>query len=75
MKSRPKFGRKLQRGDRVRAEHARRLDHEGALDDALKNTAVNHLLRPYQPNFSRARYLNPRAAKFSHYVGPNSRFR
>ena len=38
MKSRPKLGRKVQRGDRVRAEHARRLDQERALDDALKNT-------------------------------------
>ena len=38
MKSRPKLGRKLQRGDRGRAEHARRLDQEEALDDALKNT-------------------------------------
>jgi hypothetical protein len=38
MKSRPKLGRTLQRGDRVRAENARRLDQEGALDDALKNT-------------------------------------
>jgi len=38
MKSRPKLGRKLQRGDRGRAEHTRRLDQEEALDDALKNT-------------------------------------
>ena len=38
MKSRPKPGRKQQRDDRVRAKHARRLDQEGALDDALKNT-------------------------------------
>lgn len=38
MKSRPKLGRKLQRGDRGRAEHSRRLDQEEALDDALKNT-------------------------------------
>jgi len=38
MKSRHKLGRKLQRGDRVRVEHARRLDQEEALDDALKNT-------------------------------------
>ena len=38
MKSRPKLGRKLQRGDRDRAEHARRLDQEEALDGALKNT-------------------------------------
>ena len=38
MKSRPKLRRKLQRGDRDRADHARRLDQEEALDDALKNT-------------------------------------
>ena len=38
MKSRPKLGRKLQRADRDRAEHARRLDQEEALDDALKST-------------------------------------
>ena len=38
MKSRPKLGRKLQRADRDRAEHARRLDQEEALDEALKNT-------------------------------------
>jgi hypothetical protein len=38
MKSRPKLGRKLQRGDRDRAKHARRLYQEEALDDALKNT-------------------------------------
>lgn len=36
MKSRPKLGRKRQRGDR--AEYARRLDQEEALDDALKDT-------------------------------------
>jgi hypothetical protein len=38
MKSRHKLGRKLQRGERFRVEHARRLDQEEALDDALKNT-------------------------------------
>src|SRR5215472_16969747 len=38
MKTRPKLGRKLHRGDRGRAEHAPRLDQEEALDDALKNT-------------------------------------
>jgi hypothetical protein len=38
MKSRPKLGRKLQRGVRVHAKHARRLDQEEALDDALENT-------------------------------------
>src|SRR5215469_7732820 len=38
MKSRPKLGREPQRGDRDRAEHARRLNQEEALDDALKNT-------------------------------------
>jgi hypothetical protein len=38
MKSRPKLGRKLQRGDRDRAEPVRRLDQEEALDDALMNT-------------------------------------
>ncbi len=38
MKSRPKLGRKPQRSNRGRAEHARRLDLEEALDDALKNT-------------------------------------
>jgi hypothetical protein len=38
MKSRPKLGRKPQRGDRDRAEHAWRLNQEEALDDALKNT-------------------------------------
>ena len=38
MKSRPKLGSRLQRGDRDRAEHARRVDQEKVLDDALKNT-------------------------------------
>jgi hypothetical protein len=38
IKSRPKPGRKLQRGDRAHAEHARRLDQEKALDNALENT-------------------------------------
>jgi hypothetical protein len=38
MKNQPKLGRKPHRGDRGRAEHARRLDQEEALDDALKNT-------------------------------------
>jgi hypothetical protein len=38
MKNRPKLRRKPHRGDRGRAEHARRLDQEEALDDALKNT-------------------------------------
>ncbi len=38
MKSRPKLGRKFQRSDRASAKHARRLDQEEALDDALKDT-------------------------------------
>ena len=38
MKSRRNLGRKLQRDDRARVEHARRLDQEEALDDSLKNT-------------------------------------
>jgi hypothetical protein len=38
MKSRHKLGRKVQRANRARVEHARKLDQEEALDDALKNT-------------------------------------